>query len=139
MTTSPRSTATSSLGSALVGGTAAGIVAAVVNAIVFATGVIDPAVETPAGGPITLAPVVMFSVTANIIGGAVFWAVQRRASSPLRTWQIVVAVVTLVSFVSIVGLQGAPTTMRFALVAMHVIAGAAAFVVTPAIAARRAE
>jgi len=139
MTTTPQRDATTSLGSALVGGTAAGILAAVVNAIIFATGVIDPSVETPAGGPITHASVVMFSVAPNIIGGAVFWAVQRWAPKPLRTWQIVVAIVTLVSFVSIVGLQGAPTTMRFALVAMHVIAGAAAFVVTPAIAARRAE
>lgn len=128
---------TTSLGRALVGGTAAGILAAVVNALIFATGVIDQSVETPAGGPILLGAVVTFSVVPNVIGGAVFWAVQRRASAPLRTWQIVVAIVTLVSFVTILGLEGAPAAMVIALVAMHVIAGAAAFVVTPAVAARR--
>lgn len=137
MSTTPRSAATRSIGSALLAGTAAGIVAAVVNALVFATGVIDQSVETPAGGPILLGAVVTFSVFPNVIGGAVFWAVQRRASAPLRTWQIVVAIVTLVSFVAILGLERAPTAMLFALAGMHVIAGAAAFVVTPAIAARR--
>ena len=128
---------TTSLGRALVGGTAAGILAAVVNALIFATGVIDQSVETPAGGPILLGAVVTLSVFPNVIGGAVFWAVQRRASAPLRTWQIVVAIVTLVSFVTILGLEGAPAAMVIALGAMHVIAGAAASVVTPAVAAGR--
>lgn len=58
---------TTSLGRALVGGTAAGILAAVVNALIFATGVIDQSVETPAGGPILLGAVVTFSVVPNVV------------------------------------------------------------------------
>jgi hypothetical protein len=130
---------TTSLGPALVGGTVAGIVAAVVNALIFATGVIEPSVETPAGGPIILGAVITFSLVPNILGGAVFWSLQRRTSAPLQTWQILVAVVTVGSLVALLGLQGAPLSMVLALVAMHIIAGAAAYVVTPAVAARRAS
>lgn len=126
------------LGRALIGGTAAGVVAAVVNALIFATGLVDPSVETPAGGPIPLGAVVAFSLVPNLIGGGVFRALHRRASSTLRTWRIVVAVVTVVSMVPILGLEGAPVAMRIALAAMHLVAGVAAATVTPAVAARGA-
>jgi len=137
MTTTPQRPATA-LGSALLGGTAAGIVAAVVNAFVFATGAIDPSVQTPTGAPIALGAVITFSVVPNIIGGAVFWALQRWTSAPLRMWRIVVAIFTVVSFMGILGLEGAPVTMVLALGAMHVVAGWAAYAVTPAVATRRA-
>lgn len=124
------------LGSALLAGLAAGVVAAIVNGLVFATGVIDQSVDTPAGGPIPLAAVVTFSIVPNILGGVVFWAMQRWTSAPLRLWHIVVAVVTVLSFATILQLEGAPMSMLLALAAMHVIAGLAAYVVTPE-AARR--
>jgi Family of unknown function (DUF6069) len=137
MTTTPESLTTTSPGPALVGGTAAGIVAAVVNALIFAIGAIDPSVETPAGGPIVLGAVITFSLVPNIIGGAVYWALQRWRSAPLRSWRIVVAIVTVVSFVTILGLEGAPMSMVLTLATMHLVAGAAAYAVTPAVAARR--
>ena len=115
-----------SLGSALIGGTGAGLAAAVANSLVFATGAIDGSVETPAGGPISIGAVIAFSIIPNIIGGAAFWALYGRVSRPLRTWQIVVAVGTVLSFVTVLGLESAPTAMVVALVTMHVVAGAAA-------------
>lgn len=126
-----------SLGSALLGGTAAGVVAAVVNGLIYATGVIDQSVETPAGGPIPLGAVIIFSIVPNVIGGVVYWALQRRFTAPLRTWRIVVAVVTVASFVTILGLEDAPAAMLVALSAMHIIAGVAAYTVTPSVAQRR--
>ena len=126
----------SSLGSSLLAGLVAGVVAAIVNALIFATGLIDQSVETPTGAAISLAPVVIFSIVPNILGAVVFWALQRRTSTPLRTWHIVVAAVTVLSFVTILGLEGAPVSMMLALAAMHVVAGIAAYVVTPAAAQR---
>lgn len=126
------------LGSALVGGTAAGVVAATMNALIYATGVIDQSVETPAGGPIPLGAVIIFSILPNIIGGTVYWALHRRVAAPLRTWRIVVAVVTVASFVTILGLEDAPVSMLVALSGMHIIAGAAAYAVTPTVAQRSA-
>lgn len=134
--TSPAATRTT-LGPALLGGLTAGVAAAVVNAVIHATGVIDQTVETPAGGPIPLAAVITFSVVPNVIGGAVFWALARWTGSPLRPWRIVVAAVTVVSFGTVAQLPDAPVSMVVALVAMHVIAGAAAYAVTPTVALRR--
>lgn len=99
---------------------------------------IDQSVETPAGGPIPLAAVLIFSVVPNILGGAVLWALRQRGAAPLRTWHIVVAIVTVLSFVTILGLEGAPAAMLIALASMHIIAGVAAYVVTPTAAQRLA-
>ena len=120
----------------LLGGTAAGIVDAVVNAVIYATGVIDPSVETPAGGPIPLGAVVIFSIVPNVIGGAVLWALARRGD-PIRLWRIVVVVVTVASFVTPFSLRDAPAAMLIGLLTMHVVAGLAAMFVTPAGAARQ--
>lgn len=119
----------------LLGGTVAGAIAAVVNAVIYATGVIDPTFETPAGGPIPLGAVVVFSLVPNIIGGGVFWAL-RRHTTPVRLWRIVVAIVTVVSFVTPFSLQDPPAAMLIGLLAMHVIAGLAAMFVTPEVAMR---
>lgn len=129
---------TTSLGPALVSGTAAGVVAALVNALIFVTGVIEPTVATPVGGPIILGAVITLSLVPNIIGGVVFWAPQRRTSAPLRAWRVHVTIVTIASFGSILGIEGAPASMLLALLVMHLVAGAAAYAVTPTVAARRA-
>lgn len=126
----------SSLGSSLLAGLVAGVVAAIVNGLIFATGLIDQSVETPAGGPIPLSAVLIFSIVPNILGALVFWGLQQRTSAPLRTWHIIVAAVTVLSFVTILGLDGAPVSMMLALAAMHVDAGIAAYVVTPTAAER---
>jgi hypothetical protein len=127
-----------SIGTALLGGLGAGVVAAVLNAVIFATGVVDRAVETTAGGPIPLGAVIVLSIVPNIIGGAVFGALQRWTASPLRLWRTVVTAVTLLSLVGIAQLPTAPVSMLVALAAMHVIAGTAAYAVTPTVALGRA-
>jgi hypothetical protein len=119
----------------LVAGAAAGAIAAIVNAVIYATGAVDQSIETPAGGPIPLGAVIMFSLVPNLIGGAVFWALGRSAD-PIRLWRIVVVIVTIVSFYTPFTLDGPPTEMLVALLAMHVVAGIAAIVVTPAVAMR---
>lgn len=124
-----------SLGRALLGGAAAGVVAAIVNALLYATGVIDQSVATPQGQPITLVPVVLFSLVPNVIGGVVFWAM-RNTGRPMRLWTVTVTVVTVVSFVTPFTLSGAPLSMVLALIAMHVVAGAAALIVIPTVCRR---
>lgn len=125
------------LGRALLAGTAAGAVAAVINAVIYATGVIDQSVETPAGGPIPLVAVIAFSLVPNILAGGLLWFLHGRAGDPVRTFRIVAIAVMVLSFLTPLGLA-APIGMIIALEAMHVVAGIAAVVVTPMVAARTA-
>lgn len=130
MTTPSVSSATSSrLGRLLLAGLVAGVAAAVVNAVLYAFGAIDPDVTTPAGQSITLAPVLLFSVVPNVLGGLVLWAILRSGRT-VRLFQIIVAVVTVLSLLALPPL-GAPTGMLIVLGLMHLVAGAAAALVTP--------
>jgi len=133
MTTQSASAATTGIGRALLGGLAAGVVAAAVNAALFATGLVDQSVVVPTGDPVSLGPVISLSLVPNIIGGVVLWGVLR-AGRGVRLFQIIVAVATVLSFVTPFTLPGAPLSMILILELMHVVAGAAAAFVTPRVA-----
>jgi len=133
MTTQSASAATTGIGRALLGGLAAGVVAAAVNAALFATGLVDQSVVVPTGDPVSLGPVISLSLVPNIIGGLVLWGVLR-AGRGVRLFQIIVAVATVLSFVTPFTLPGAPLSMILILELMHVVAGAAAAFVTPRVA-----
>jgi hypothetical protein len=131
--TTQSASATTGIGRALLGGLAAGVVAAAVNAALFATGLIDQSVVVPTGDPVSLGAVISLSLVPNIIGGLVLWGVLR-AGRGVRLFQIIVAVVTVLSFVTPFSLPGAPLSMILILELMHVVAGAAAAFVTPRVA-----
>lgn len=126
-------TSSTGIGRALLGGLAAGVVAAVVNAILFAFGLIDPSIATPAGPGITLAPVVVISLVANVVGGLVLWGVLRSGRG-VGLFRIIVLVVTVLSLAQPLILSGAPLAMILMLQLMHVVAAAAAWFVTPRVA-----
>jgi len=128
------SKARANLGRALLGGLAAGLVAAVVNALVFALGGIDPNVLAPGvGQPIALPAVILASLLPNVLGGLALWAVLR-AGRGVRTFQIIVAVATVLSMLQPLTIPGAQVGMVLTLEVMHLVAGAAAILVTPRVA-----
>ncbi len=133
MTTQSASTTTTGIGRALLGGLAAGVVAAAVNAALFATGLVDQSVVVPTGDPVSLGAVISLSLVPNVLAGLVLWGVLR-AGRGVRLYQIIVAVATVLSFVTPFSLPGAPLSMILILELMHVVAGAAAAFVTPRVA-----
>jgi Family of unknown function (DUF6069) len=120
--------------------------ATLVNVALFflfsAVGFITPAVEISTfAGPQPLEPVMVVSMTViqMLLGVLVLAGIIRfRRTDAERTWQIVAAVVLVLSFaVPFAGIPGAPLSYDLALDAMHVVAGMLAIWMLPALARRR--
>ena len=100
------------------------VVASVVNGVLVA--VVPPAIGHHPFPPLSLPPVLLFTVL-GVVGATVVYAVlQRLTARPDRTFAIVAAVVLLISFVPDLTfartLPGATTTGIVLLMVMHVVA-----------------
>lgn len=126
------STPTYTFGKSVLAGFLGGIVAAVINVVVFFVGNVSPEVATPMGPPITLGPVILFSLVMVTLGGVVLGLVRGR----VRVYQVIALVVMVLSFGAPFGLQDAPGSMIATLEVMHVVAGLVAIFLVPRLAAR---
>jgi hypothetical protein len=102
-------------------------------------GLITPSVEIPSvvgPQPMTAIVVATMTVLQMLIGVVILAAIIRwRPSSAVRTWQIVAAVVLVLSFATpATGIPGAPLGYVLALEAMHIVAGVLAIWLLPALA-----
>ena len=107
-------------------GALAAVAAAVVNAVVvLATTAVGVA---PGFRPLSLPPVLLFSVLGVAGATAVCWLLRRRGSNPDRTFRRVAAVVLLLSFLPDLGLlsvdPAATVPGVVVLMAMHVVVAA---------------
>ena len=122
----------------LVATLATAVVAAVVNAIIFGiaraldTIPLEVVISGPTGDePLGLVPVIFASIF-GVLGAAVVFALCARFSTrPARLFQIIAAVVLVLSFVSPFTISGAPAEMIVTLILMHVVVWAAAVVILP--------
>ena len=119
--------------------------ATLVNVALFflfsAVGVITRAVEISTfAGPQPLDPLMVVSMTVMqmLLGTLVLAGIIRfRPTKAERTWQIVAAVVLVLSFaIPFATIAGAPVSYDLALDAMHVVTGALAIWLLPALARR---
>ncbi len=118
-----------SIGGIIKNGAIAGVIAVVVNAILYvgaaALGWFPETVLTPAGVPITLAPVVSLTVGAAIAGTVGYLILSRFLSRPkANLWFTILAVIVLVVMaVTPLQLPGAPIGQIVTLEIMHLVAG----------------
>ena len=105
-------------------GVLAGLLALVVNAALYyaaqAGGLWDLSVQSPAGGPITVAPVAVFSLLPAVVGALLAWVLARFVPAGLAVFQGV-ALVVFVAFLFPPFQLGAPTGMVWTLQLMHVV------------------
>ncbi len=110
-------------------GAIAGVLAVVVNAILYfgaaAFGWFPETVLTPAGVPITLAPVVSLSVGAAIAGTVGYLILSRFLNrQKANLWFTILAVIVLVVMaITPLQLPGAPMGQVVTLEIMHLVAG----------------
>ena len=93
-------------------------------------------IQSPSGNrPLIAFDVVIATVVGMLVGVFVFAAIIRfRGARAERTWQVVAAIVLVLSFSApITGIPGASLTYVLALVAMHIVAGALAIWMLPAL------
>jgi hypothetical protein len=111
----------------------AGLVATVgaagANAVVYfiaaALGAFPQSVIVPnAGGPLTLALVIISSLIGAVAAIIVFAAIGWFARRPIRLFRIVAAITLILSFVSPFSIPDAPVGMILSLELMHIIAAA---------------
>lgn len=105
-------------------GVLAGLLALVVNVALYyaaqAGGFWDLSIQSPAGGPITVAPVAVFSLLPAVVGALLAWVLVRFVPRGLAVFQIVaLAVFTVFLFPPFQ--LGAPTGMVWTLQLMHVV------------------
>jgi glucan phosphoethanolaminetransferase (alkaline phosphatase superfamily) len=112
----------------------AAITAAAVNAALFfigkATGLIsDSVLIQPANQPMSLIPVLISSILPTLLAGGVLALLNRFASAPLRIFNIIAAVLLVLSFISpFASIPNVPIGMSIWLNVMHVVvAGAVVF------------
>lgn len=114
-----------SLGRILQAGLMAGVVAAVVNVVIFligsAMGFFPSSVITPAGQPLSLAPVIMMSLIPSIVAGGVYALIARFARNPSQIFLWVAAAVFVLMFFGPFSIKGATTGMIVSLEIMHVV------------------
>ena len=105
-------------------GALAGVLALVVNVALYyvavAGGFWDFSIQSPAGGPITVAPVAIFSLAPAIVGALLAWVLVRFVPAGLAVFQVV-ALVVFVAFLFPPFQLGAPTGMVWTLQLMHVV------------------
>lgn len=77
-----------------------------------------------AGGPMTLAPVLVASVVGVLGGTAVFALLRRFIVRPVRVFALVAVIVLFLSFVTPFTISGAPPAMIAVLEAMHAVVAA---------------
>ena len=89
----------------------------------------------PGTRPLVAVDVVTATVLGMLVAVLVFAAISRfRGARAERTWQVVAAVVLVLSFAApITGIPGAPLRYVLALVAMHIVAGVLAIWMLPAL------
>ena len=112
-------------------GVVAAVVATVVNGVIVV--VVPDALGLPAYNPLSLPPVVIFTVLGVVGAAVVYWLALRYADRPVRTFTVVAALALLVSFVPDLtfarGLPGATTTGVVLLMVMHLVAAVVAVAV----------
>ena len=92
-------------------------------------------IPSPSGtAPLIAFVVVTVTVLQMLVGVLVFAAIIRfRGAHAERTWQVVAAIVLVLSFSAPFTIPGAPLGYVLALVAMHVVAGVLAIWMLPAL------
>ena len=122
MTTVSRTTSNVSFASALRAGLTAGLIAAVINAVIyFITRAIlggPLAVDTPVTDSVGLIPIILFSVVAALVAGAIYWLLDRFLANPNPAFLVVAAVVFIAFAISPATSSLSPVT-GWALEIMH--------------------
>ncbi|MCU0427702.1 MAG: DUF6069 family protein [Candidatus Kapabacteria bacterium] len=101
--------------------------AAVVNAVLFyigkATGWIsDTILISPANEPISVVPVIISSIIPTLLAAGVLALLNRFTASPLRVFNIIAAILLLLSFTNpFVAIPNVPLMMGIWLNVMHVV------------------
>lgn len=112
-------------------GLSAAVIAAVVNGILYAvgaaTGNMPQSIITPAGYPITLAPMLIMSIVPLLIGTLAYTILTRFVANPLANRIFVIVSILLLIVMAITPLQlpGAPLGMIVILELAHLVAGGA--------------
>jgi hypothetical protein len=105
-------------------GALAGVLALVVNVALYyaaqAGGLWDLSIQSPAGGPITVAPVAIFSLLPAVVGALLAWVLARFVPAGLAVFQGI-ALLVFVAFLFPPFQLGAPTGMVWTLQLMHVV------------------
>ena len=121
-----RISSTPSVGRVLSLAAIAGVISAIVNVLLFqiglATGAIPGDLIIPnAGEPLSAVPVIIASLLPSLVGGIVLVILNRFAKNPLRIFNIVAAVIVLLSFFSPFSIPNVPIGMVVILELMHVV------------------
>lgn len=105
----------------------AGIGAAVVNAILFYIGkaagwISDTILLSPANEPMTVVPVIISSIIPTLLAAGVLALLNRFTASPLRIFNIIAAILLLLSFANpFVAIPNVTLMMGIWLNVMHVV------------------
>lgn len=105
----------------------AGISAAILNAILFligsSMGAVPASVRIPDanGQPLTLVPVFVSSMLPALVAGLVLFLLIRFTKKPLRVFNIIAAVILVLSFASPFSIPNVTTGMIVLLELMHVV------------------
>lgn len=104
--------------------------AAVANAIAYFF--VNLFYDAPAGfAPLTLPPILIFTVVGTSLGALVFWFLSRRSATPVRTYRIVALIALIVSIVpniaayfnpSLFPIPGGEPAAFLVLILFHVVA-----------------
>ena len=104
----------------------AGIVAAIINSILFfvfhATGVITDSVMIQNNQPLTIIPVIIFSLVPSLLAGVVFYLLCRYTKRGYSIFVIIALILLIVSFANpFIAIQDIPVGMGVVLNIMHII------------------
>jgi hypothetical protein len=108
---------------------AAGSTAACINSVLFflfrALSIITADVFVQANQPLTVVPVLLFSIVPSLVAGVVFYLLCRYTPNGFRIFSIVAIVLLLLSFANpFMGIPGIPVAMGLALNFMHIVVAA---------------
>ncbi len=122
MTTVSTARSNVSFGSAIRAGLTAGVIAALINAVIyFITRAIlggPLAVDTPFTNSVGLIPIILFSVVAALVAGALYWLLDRFLANPNPAFLVIAAVVFIVFAINPITAALSPVT-GWALEIMH--------------------
>ena len=112
------------------------VIAAVINTIIYfigkAAGAFPESIIIPnANAPLKLPPVILASLIGVLVGGIVFAVIARFSTKPISVFQIVAAVVLILSLATPFQIPNAPLGMVLLLELMHLIAGSLAIWLMP--------
>lgn len=105
----------------------AGLLAAAINAILFYVGkstgwISDTVLLSPANEPMTVVPVIISSIMPTIFAGGVLALLNRFTASPLRIFNIIAAILLLLSFTNpFIAIPNVPLMMGVWLNVMHIV------------------